>query len=154
LSCENRCELAVEPATLLPALPCARLETLPQECDCAILISLRNTCAGTLEAVDFSFRSCIFDGKGEQGCTRVEPDGQASLFLPLKQLGKAEFSHTVHSAEGDHVLSVRGNVSSFGDDGPGCRVSSAGTEPGFAAPPVFGLLAVTWLFALRRRRVP
>lgn len=147
--CPNLCELRVDPPSVEPGLTCATWQTKPQTCDCAVLLVLTNGCDTPIEALDFSFDSCMTAAGLERDCDVVEPGARASWFLKLSSTGQHESALHVRSAEGEHSIHVMSIVESF-DDG-GCSIAAASP----ASPrglPLSATAVVALSLAMRRRK--
>jgi hypothetical protein len=143
--CPNQCEASVVATRLEPPSRCILLDGRVQDCDCAVLLEVRNECSASIEALDFSFRSCSGPGATQGDCRLVAPGGRASWFSSLSVLGEQESVLQLRSPEGDHSLHVLTKVESFEDGG--CAIVAARPVAGLSlcCVPIVGL-------ALRRRR--
>jgi len=119
--CTSTCEATLGEVSVDPKLDCAVIEASINDCNCAVFVSVDNTCSGALEVRSDELTctagdDCFALPAGESGAFRllIDSTGSKQWSLPLKE-----------AESGAHTLSISVAVSKYDGD-PGCSVVEAG----------------------------
>ncbi len=145
--CTSTCQATVDEVTVDPKLACAVIDASINDCNCAVFVSVDNTCSGTLEVRSDDLTctagdDCFALPAGESNAFRllIDSSGSKQWSLPLKE-----------SDSGAHTLSISVSVSKYDGD-PGCSVVEAG-RPGEPGSWWVGLALALCVFAQRTRAI-
>jgi hypothetical protein len=147
-ACPNQCTLRVEEAKIEPPIDCITLYTPgPQDCDCKLTIHVYSSCSEPIVANQFTFDRC---GEEFEDCSEIPPGGQASISVPLNEVGTEEHVFEVQIGEISAEITATTEVKEFQEAGCSCAVPGRGS----ASHPWVALLFVgaAWIVTRRLRR--
>ena len=151
--CPNLCEISVTPVNAASALPtCASVQTYGDDCDCGLLLTLKNLCDAPIRVVDFSFYTCVKAGASEVGpCSTLEPGFEATALFPFPRAsgtGQKPTHLHLQIADVDYMVDVVTNVGGFRSSGCAIEHRAGSCDAGTAVALIAAMLV------LRRRRSP
>lgn len=153
--CPNVCQIAQPSVAISPALDCASFSASGETCDCGLLATMTNNCTGAIDAVDFTFNSCVAVSGSTvltQPCPSVAPGMRATLRLRASGDGTKSWPLHLNTAMTDYTATATADVSGFSAGGSSCSVARGAGESSQIASGTWTIVLATLLVIGRRRQ--
>jgi len=153
--CPNVCQIAQPAVAISPALDCASFSQSAETCDCGLLVTMTNNCPNAINAVDFTFNSCVAAGGSTaltQPCPSVAPGMKATVLVRASGDGAKSWPLHLNTAMTDYTATATADVSAFSSGGSSCSVARGEPESPQIASGMWTIVLATLLVIGRRRQ--